>query len=129
MPASSVRDLCRQWTDRLASYRRHRNDEHLEALVEEAVRYSGLHLENDLTSSAYWARAPLSRRVAVLLFLVDRGVVERQSVKGKRVYTPSDNAEAWVSSQTALAPYVGPTLELVAALRREAVRRGRPSRP
>src|SRR5262249_12200744 len=39
VPASSVRDLSRQWTDRLASYRRHRNDEHIEALVDEAVRY------------------------------------------------------------------------------------------
>lgn len=129
VPASSVRDLSRQWTDRLAAYRRHRNDEHLEALVEEALRYCGLHLENDLASSAYWTRAPLARRVAVLLFLVDRGVVERRSVKGKRVYTPTENAEVWVSSQAALAPYVGPTLELVAALRRVALRRGRPSRP
>ena len=81
MPASSVRDLSRQWTDRLASYRRHRNDEHLEALVEEALRYTGLHLENELSSSPYWSHAPLSRRVAVLLFLVDRGIVNRESIR------------------------------------------------
>ena len=82
VPATSVRDLSRQWTDALACYRRHRNDEHLEALVEEAVRYAGMHLENDLASSSYWSKAPLARRVAVLLFLVDRRVVERRTHKG-----------------------------------------------
>lgn len=129
VPASSVRNLSRQWTDRLASYHLHQNDEHLEALVDEAVRYAGLHLENDLASSTYWTRAPLSRRVAVLLFLVDRGVVDRISVRGKRVYLPCDHAETWVSSQTALTPYLNPTLELIAALHRTAARRARPSRP
>ena len=128
MPASSVRDLSRQWTDRLASYRKHRNDEHLEAVVEEAARYTGLHLENDLGGSSYWAKAPLARRVAVLLFLVDRGIVERRSLKGRRVYEPSAEAEAWVAAQPSLAPYVGPTLELIAALRGEYTRRARPSR-
>lgn len=126
MPASSVRDLSRQWTDRLAVYRRHRNDEHLEALVEEALRYAGLHLENDLTSSSYWARAPLSRRVAVLLYLVDRGVVERRLHHGKRVYLPREGAESWVVSQPALTPYVEPTLELIASLRHEFSRRTAP---
>lgn len=129
MPASSVRDLSRQWNDRLASYRRHRNDEHLEALVEEAVRYTGLHLENDLADSSYWAKAPLSRRVAVLLFLVDRGVVDRVTVKGKRAYVARDNAETWAVSQPALTPYTAPTLELIAALRNDLARRSRPSRP
>ena len=38
MPASSVRDLSRQWVELLAHYRRHRNDEHLDALVEESLR-------------------------------------------------------------------------------------------
>lgn len=128
MPASSVRDLSRQWTDRLAPYRRHRNDEHLEALVAEAVRFTGLHLENDLISSSYWSRAPLARRVAVLLFLVDRGVVERRTHKGRRVYDAQGHAEPWVSAQPALAPYLGPTLELIAALRRDTERRGRPTR-
>ena len=129
VPALSVRDLSRQWTDRLAAYRRHRNDEHLEALVEEALRYTGMHLENDLTSSSYWARAPLSRRVAVLLFLVDRGVVDRQVHRGKRVYAPREKAEAWVASQPALAPYIEPTLELLAALRHERARRISITRP
>ena len=90
MPASSVRDLSRQWVDRLAHYRAHRNDEHLEALVEEALRYTGLHLENELSGSPYWSKAPLARRVAVLLFLVDRGVVRRVTCQGRRVYEPTE---------------------------------------
>ncbi|MCA1684640.1 MAG: hypothetical protein LC745_01385 [Planctomycetia bacterium] len=129
MPASTVRDFSRQWTDRLAGYRRHRNDEHLEALVEEAIRYTGMHLENELTFSAYWTRAPLSRRVAVLLFLVDRGVVDRSLHKGKRVYAPRENAETWVTSQPTLSPYFAPTLELIAALRHEHARRTSPKPP
>ena len=124
MPASSVRDLSRQWTDRLAAYRRHRNDEHLEALVEEAARYTGIRLEHELAESPYWAKASLARRVAVLLFLVDRGVVERRSLQGQIAYQPRENAELWVASQPSLTPYVGPTLELIAALRNEMARRG-----
>lgn len=127
MPASSVRDLSRPWSDRLAAYRNHRNDEHLEALVDEAARYAGLHLENDLSRSAYWARCTLGRRVAVLLFLVDRGVVERRCSKGHRLYQPIDDAEAWVLAQPSLAPYGGPTLELIAALRDAARRRNHPA--
>ena len=127
MLASTVRNLSRQWTGCLAVYRRHRNDEHREALVAEAARYTGIRLENDLAESPYWANASLSRRVAVLLFLVDRGVVERESRHAQRVYAPRDNAESWVASQIALAPYVGPTLELIAALRNEIGRRSQPS--
>ncbi len=128
MPASTVRDLSRQWVELLAHYRTHRNDEHLEALVEEALRYSGLHLENDLSDSPYWSKAPLARRVAVLLFLVDRGVVRRIVWHGRRVYQPIDPAEEWVSAQSALIPYLTPTLELLAALRHEQMRRCRPTR-
>ena len=129
VPASSVRDLSRQWVELLAHYRHHRNDEHLEALVEEALRYTGLHLENDLSGSTYWSKAPLARRVAVLLFLVDRGVVRRTSSQGRFVYESIDDAEEWVSSQPSLVPYLTPTLELIAALRHEQARRSRPSRP
>jgi len=126
VPASSVRDLPRQWVERLAHFRRHRNDEHLNALIEEALRYTGLHLENELSGSPYWSRAPLGRRVAVLLYLVDRGVVQRVSFHGRRGYEPVDHAEEWVSSQPSLLPYLTPTLELIAALRHEQVRRSRP---
>ena len=128
MPASTVRDLARQWVETLAYYRAHRSDEHLEALVEEALRYAGLHLENDLSESPYWSKAPLARRVAVLLFLVDRGVVRRACWNGRRTYEPSNQAEEWVSSQHTLVPYLTPTLELLAALRHEQMRRCRPTR-
>jgi hypothetical protein len=127
VPASSVRDLSRQWVELLAHYRRHRNDEHLDALVEEALRYTGLHLESDLSDSPYWSKAPLARRAAVLLFLVDRGVVRRTCSHGRRGYEPVDHAEEWVSSQTFLIPYLTPTLELIAALRHGQMRRSRPS--
>jgi hypothetical protein len=127
VPAPSVRDLSRQWVDRLATYRRHRNDEHLDALVDEALRYTGLHLEDDLSRSDYWSKAPLGRRVAVLLFLVDRGVVVRTAIHGRRVFEPVEDAEAWVSGQEELTPYRLPTLELIAALRREQSRRSRRS--
>jgi hypothetical protein len=127
VPASSVRDLSRQWTGRLAHYRRHRNDEHLDALIEEALRYSGLHLENDLSASAYWSRAPLARRVAVLLYLVDRSVIERKASHGRIVYVPADDAETWASAQPSLATYLAPTLELIAALRSDLTRRSRRS--
>gem|GEM_PF-1123673 len=129
VPASSVRNLARQWIGRLAIYRRHRNDEHLEALVEEALRFTGFHLEHDLVGSEYWSKAPLARRVAVLLFLVDRGVVDRVLVQGRCVFVPTDQAESWVASQSGLAPYRDATLELIAALRREQNRRSQVSRP
>jgi len=125
VPASSVRDLSRQWTGRLAHYRRHHNDEHLNALVEDAVRYTGLHLENDLSASEYWSSAPLARRIAVLLYLVDRGVVVRGVRQGRVVYVPSDDAETWASAQTSLATYLPPTLQLIAAIRSDLARRAR----
>jgi hypothetical protein len=127
VPPPSVRDLSRQWADYLAPYRRHRNDEHREALVEEAARYVGFRLEDDLSGSNYWSKAPLARRVAVLLFLVDRRVVVRAVQEGQVIYEPTFDAEAWVSAQPALVPYLAPTLELIAALRHEQARRIRPS--
>jgi len=129
VPASSVRELSRQWVSRLAAYRHHHNDEHLEALVDEALRFVGLHLENDLSGSDYWSKAPLARRVAVLLYLLDRGVVVRAARKGRRVYEAVDAAETWAAAQPALAPYLGPTLELIAALRADQGRRAAAPRP
>jgi len=125
VPAPSVRNLARQWTGRLAHYRRHRNDEHLDALVEEVARYAGLHLENDLWASDYWSKAPLARRVAVLLYLVDRGVVVREVRQGRFVYVPTEEAEGWAASQPSLAAYLPPTLELIGALRSDLARRAR----
>lgn len=124
MSASSARELSLQWINNLAVYRRHKHDEHLEALVEEAVRFVGLHLENDLIHSDYWSKAPLARRVAVLLFLVDRGAVVRSATaNGRRVYEPTGKAESWAKSQPALQPYIVPTLELISALRGDQARR------
>jgi len=127
--ATFVNQLARDWTGRLSHYAAHRNDEHRLALIEEAARYAGLHLENDLCRSDFWSRSPLHQRAAVLLFLVDRGVVERRVIRGQRAYQPRDNAESWVISQPALAPYSGPTLELIAALRHEIARRREAARP
>jgi hypothetical protein len=126
LPRSSIRTLCRHWVNRLAHYRHHRNDEHREALIVEALRFAGLTLENELIRSPYWSDAPLARRVALLLYLVDRGAVERVVRPDRVVFEATDDAETWVSSQPSLAPYLPPTLELIAALR--AVKAHRPAR-
>jgi hypothetical protein len=115
--------LSTTWTGRLAHYRLHRNDEHVCALLEEAIRYAGLHLELDLCRSPFWREVPLWRTASVLLFLVDRGVVERSSRHGRRTYEPLPDAESWVAAQGPLRPYVKPMLELIASLRHELGRR------
>lgn len=118
MSVPSVRALSRQWVGRLAHYQAHQNDEHCEALIEDTLRFVGFHLEDPLAASPYWSQAPLARRVSVLLFLVDRGVVERRVKGGRTVFVVTTQAESWAASQPALAPYLAPTLELIAALRR-----------
>jgi hypothetical protein len=115
--------LARDWTGRLRHYAAHRNDEHRLALLEEAARYSGLHLENDLVRSDFWSRSPLYQRAAVLLFLVDRGVVERTTRRGRRVYEPLAHAESWCEDQPPLRPYRAAVLEFLTALRLELQRR------
>ena len=116
IPARTLQLLSRQWTHHLAPYRHHGHDEHREALVVEALRFCGLALENDLARSPYWSEAPLARRVALLLYLVDRGAVVRQARHGRYTYEATADAEEWVRAQPALAPYLAPTLELLAAL-------------
>jgi len=101
--------LSRGWNGRLAHYRRHRNDEHAAALIQEAIRYSGLHLETDLGRSAHWSEVPLWHAAAVLLFLVDNGVVERSARHGKRVFEPLADAESWVERQASLRPFRRPS--------------------
>jgi len=123
IPAHTLHILSRHWTGRLASYRQHRNDEHREALVAEAMRFAGLRLEADLARSPYWSEAPLARRAAVLLYLVDRGAVARRVHNGRIVYEATADAEAWALAQPSLAPYLQPTLDLIAALRLECARR------
>jgi hypothetical protein len=117
--------LVRGWTGRLAHYRKHRNDEHIAALVQEAIRYIGFHLENDLGRSNHWAEVPLWQAAAVLLFLVDRGVVERSARNGRRVFEPLADAESWVESQPGLRRYRSAFIELLSALRHELGRRAR----
>lgn len=123
MSASFVEQLAHDWTGRLAHYADHRNDEHRLALFDEAARYAGFHLENDLGRSEFWSRAPLHQRAAVLLFLVDRGVVERATRRGRRVYEPLAHAESWCADQPSLRPYRGAILEFLDALRLDLQRR------
>jgi hypothetical protein len=93
------------------------------ALLEEATRYAGLHLENDLVRSEFWSESPLRERAAVVLFLVDRGVIERTMRRGRRVFEPLPHSESWVETHAALRPFRKPMLELLAALRLELFRR------
>lgn len=127
MSASFVNQLARGWTGRLAHFASHRNDEHRLALFGEAVRYAGLHLENDLARSRFWSGLPLSERAAVLLFLVDRGLIERTTRRGRRVFEPLAHAETWVENQRRFQPFVKPVLELLSALRLELLRRAHSS--
>ncbi len=125
MFASSVRELSGLWTGSLSHFRRHRNDEHLEALIAEALRFTGLHLENDLSASPYWSKAPLARRVSLLLFLVDRGIVSRVTRQGRTVYIARKDASAWAIGQHSMASYLVPTLEFLTALQSDQDRRAR----
>ena len=127
--ASTVRDLARRWNGRLAHYRKHDNPEHLEALMTEALRYVGLHLENDLGDSSHWSVAPLSRRAALLLFLVDRRVVQRTIRSGRVGFEAQPDAVNWVLAQPSLIPYLIPTLEFLSALQAEQSRRPRSGKP
>lgn len=123
LPAHAARTLSRHWTSRLSSYRRHLNDEHREALIAEALRYTGFRLEAELGQNAYWKDVPLMRRAAVLLYLVDRGAVDRMVRQGRLAFEPTPDAERWVCHQPALLPYLEPTLALLGALRRDQISR------
>ena len=116
------------WTGRLSHYRSHRNDEHLAALWYETARYVGFHLEDDLCRSEYWSGETLTHAAAVLLFLVDRGVVERTVRQDRRVLEPLPHAEFWVSDQAPLRRYVVPLVELIRALRHDLSRRSHSGR-
>ena len=101
MFASLVSQLPQFWIGRLAHYGLHRNDEHFAALFEEAVRYTGLHLENDLAASAYWSNRPLHHRAIVVLFLVDRGLVNR-TIKRRTARVRTTSARRVVGGKPAL---------------------------
>ena len=115
--------LCATWTGRLAFYRAHRNDEHLAALYDEATRYVGLHLENDLSRSDHWSGVTLRHAAAILLFLVDKGVVARTTRHGRRIFEALPHAESWISAQAPLHSFRVPLFELVLALRHDLSRR------
>lgn len=123
LPSEAVKALSRHWNGRLAHFRQHQNDEHREALIAEALKYVGIRLESELSRSPYWQDRPLSRRVAVLLYLVDRGAVVRRIDAGRVVFDAADGAEQWVLSQPMLGPYHEATIALLHALRRECSRR------
>ncbi|AMV39347.1 hypothetical protein [Planctomyces sp. SH-PL62] len=125
MSLSSLRELSSRWTGRLAHYNSHRNDEHLNALYEETLRFVGLHLENDLCRSEYWSRVPLHSRLVVLLYLVDQGAVEWTVRHGRHVFAAAPHSEEWIGRQAELRPFAKATLELVASLRYDAARRAR----
>lgn len=116
MSASPVQDLANHWNGHLARYRTHKNTEHLEALIGEATRFNGFALENDLSRSPYWSRVSLAERTALLLALVDRGVVIRSIEKGQAIYRAREDAVLWATGEPTLAKYLVPTLELIAAL-------------
>ena len=126
LSASSPRELSHDWNGRLAHYNTHRNDEHLNALYEETLRFVGMQLENDLCRSEYWSRVPLHRRVVVLLYLVDQGAVEMATRHGRHQFLAADHAEEWVARTSALRPFARATLELIASLRHHAARLSRP---
>ena len=129
MTKSMVRKLRRSWTGRLSHYRSHRNDEHVLALVEETARYVGFHLDNDLSRSTHWSEVRLGHAAAVLLFLVDKGVVERSVRRGLRVFEPLPHAESWICGQAPLRPFQKAILELVSALRHDLSRRAHSHHP
>ncbi len=93
----------------------------------EALRYTGVSLENDLEHSSHWSNVPLSRRVALLLFLVDRGVVNRTTRSGRTGYEAQGDAVNWVLAQPSMIPYLIPTLEFLSAIQTEQSRRPRPA--
>jgi hypothetical protein len=118
VPSRTVRNLSRQWVGHLAHFRRHRNDEHREALFDEAIRFAGLHLESELEHSPFWSEAPLGLRGALLLFLIDRGLVVRSIRESRASFEVVDQAEAWVLSHFALSAYLVPTIDMLSALHR-----------
>ncbi len=77
--------------------------------------------------SSHWSDAPLSRRAALLLFLVDRGVVSRAVRSGRVVYEAQPDAVNWVLTQPSMVPYLIPSLEFLSAIQAEQARRPRPT--
>ena len=120
---SVINRLASSWTGQLSHYRMHQNPEHLEALFDEAIRFNGLQLEAELARSEFWSKSPLIRRAAVLLFIVDRGMVSQRVDRRDYFFEAHPGAESWVASQASLVAYVHPTYELLSALRNHQAQR------
>jgi len=127
VPAFTRRNVSRHWVGKLSHYRHHRNDEHFEALLADAYRYTGFHLEDELKSRSYWPDEPLAQRVALLLFLLDRGLAARKVRAGRVFFEVASDAENWLLKRATSSPYLSPTLEFIAAMRRAQARQPLPS--
>ncbi len=118
-----AREMAQNWVGCLAWYRDHKNDEHLEALVEEAFFFAVFRLSPDFADDSVWIDSPVSftQRTNFLLTLVDRGVVVRREHQGKIIYEAIPGAEEWAedwsSRHESLRKYREPVLEMLAALR------------
>lgn len=112
--------LNQPWSFRLQGYLHHKNDEHLEALVLETQRFFECRVIHHLASSSIWHQTQNTHRIAALLFLVDRGMVDRvTTIERVSLYRPNPCVESWILSQPAMLPIAEPMLELVSALRRD----------
>ncbi len=112
--------LNQTWNGHLEGYLHHKNDEHVEALILEVQRFFERRLVVHLAPNSIWHISLCSRRVAAILFLVDRGIVQRILHSQPSVlYRPATSAEHWLLSQQELLPITDPVLELLSALRRD----------
>lgn len=112
--------LNQTWLGQLEGYLHHKNDEHLEALILEVQRFFERRLIGYFSPKSIWHVSHCSRRVAAVLFLVDRGIVNRILQTDPTIlYSPVSSAEDWVLSQTELLPVNAPLLELISAFRRD----------
>ena len=112
--------LNQPWSFRLQGYLNHKNDEHLEALVLETQRFFECRVIHHLAAGSVWHQAQNTHRIAALLFLVDRGMVDRvTTIERVSLYRPNPCVESWILSQPAMLPIAEPLLELVSALRRD----------
>ena len=112
--------LNQTWIGNLDGYLHHKNDEHLEALILEVQRFFERRLITYFPPKSIWHASNCSRRVAAVLFLVDRGILDRilQS-DSSIIYRPVTSSESWILSQTDLLPVAAPLLELISAFRRD----------
>jgi hypothetical protein len=122
--------LERGWYDKLQGYLRHRNDEHLEALVLEVRDFFGDRIHGQLPQCSPWMSSTDALKAGAMLYLIDRGVVKRCLCdKSGIFFRPDDLAEFWVLSRPELLPVAMPLLELIACLRRDCSKIPKTSSP